>query len=307
MRVIFMGTPEFSVPCLEHLSEAHNVVAVFTQPDRPKGRGKQMAMPPVKKFALQKGIKVYQPLKIKTGEMTELIASLSPDVIIVIAYGQIISQEILDIPEYGCINVHASLLPVLRGASPINMAIVRGLNETGVTTMQMDKGLDTGDMLLKQVVEIDHEMTAGELHDRLMHLSADLLKNTLEQIDSIIPQKQDDSQASYAPILNKEMAQIDWTQSAQDIHNLIRGFNPWPVAFSSLGDKRLKIYRSSIENKESKEFKPGEILSLSSDGMIVQTGRGLLNLMEIQLPGKKRITSAAFAAGHKLPEGAFLE
>jgi methionyl-tRNA formyltransferase len=187
------------------------------------------------------------------------------------------------------------------------MAVVQGFTETGVSTMKMDRGLDTGDILLKQLLVIGPNMSAGELHEKLMHLSAEVLAETLDAIDLIIPEKQNGALATYAPIITKEMAHIDWTESSQEIHNLIRGFNPWPVAYTDLGDKRIKVYQSEVVDEVSTQFNPGHIVSLSSEGMIVQTGRGTINLLEIQLPGKKRISSAAFAVGHKLPDDAFLK
>jgi methionyl-tRNA formyltransferase len=295
-----MGTPDFSVPALESLIANHEIVGVFTQPDRPKGRGKKMMAPPVKVCAEKHQIPVYQPDRIKTQENVQLLQELSPDVIIVIAYGQIISQAILDIPKYGCINVHASLLPVLRGASPINTAIVSGHKETGVTTMKMDAGLDTGDMLLKKAIKIPPDMSAGELHDQLMEIGVEVLNETLESIETLKGECQDDAISTYAPILKKEMARIDWNLSAQEIHNLIRGFNPWPVAYTEIDGNRIKVYRSEILNEENPGHKPGTVIELSKKGLIVQTGTGLINLLEIQTPGSKRMLSSQYAAGHEI-------
>lgn len=305
MRIVFMGTPEFAVPSLKYLIENHEVVGVFTQPDRPKGRGKKMAPPPIKEFALKFDIPVYQPEKIKTKESMAILEQLAPEIIIVIAYGQIVNQEILDLPPLGCINVHASLLPKLRGASPINMAIVRGFEKTGVTTMKMDIGLDTGDMLLSKSVDIEPLMTAGELHDILMDLSADVLKETLDTLSDIIPVKQVDSESTYAPIINKGMASIDWNQPAVDIVNLIRGFNPWPVAYTEYSGERMKIFKAIAINERKSDL-PGTVIALDKEGLFVQTGDDLLEIIELQLPGSKRMLASQFMRGHSIPEGTVL-
>lgn len=305
MRIVFMGTPEFAVPSLKYLIENHEVVGVFTQPDRPKGRGKKMAPPPIKEFALKFDIPVYQPEKIKTKESMAILEQLAPEIIIVIAYGQIVNQQILDLPPLGCINVHASLLPKLRGASPINMAIVRGFEKTGVTTMKMDIGLDTGDMLLSKSVDIEPLMTAGELHDILMDLSADVLKETLDTLSDIIPVKQVDSESTYAPIINKGMASIDWNQPAVDIVNLIRGFNPWPVAYTEYSGERMKIFKAVAINERKSDL-PGTVIALDKEGLFVQTGDDLLEIIELQLPGSKRMLASQFMRGHSIPEGTVL-
>lgn len=307
MRVIFMGTPEFSVPALHWLAENHDVVSVFTQPDRQGGRGKKWLPPPVKTAAESLGIPVLQPDRIKTDENVRQIRALSPDIIIVIAYGQIISRDILDLPRYGCLNVHASLLPCLRGASPINMAIVRGLTETGVTIMQMDEGLDTGAMLWRRKVSIGEEMTAGELHDLLMQEGVEALKETFARIDELEAVPQDDDRSSYAPIIKREMAQIDWSQSARSIHDLVRGFNPWPVAYTVYRGERIKIYRTQrIEGADTQQA-PGTIIEKTKEGLIVQTGDGLLHLLEVQGPGSRRMATADYLRGHDMPEGTVLE
>lgn len=229
MKVVYMGTPDFAVPTLERLIEKHEVAAVLTQPDKPKGRGQKMQYTPVKEVAVKFNIPVYQPLNLKTDEeCISKLKDINPDVIIVVAYGQILSKEILDIPRYGCINVHASLLPELRGAAPINWSIIRGNNKTGITTMKMDVGLDTGDMLLKKEVEIKESETAGELHDKLMEIGAELLIETLQKIETgeISPEAQIHELSSYAPMLDKELGHIDWSLDAGSIHNLIRGVTP---------------------------------------------------------------------------------
>ena len=305
MRIVFMGTPEFAVPSLKYLIENHEVVGVFTQPDRPKGRGKKMAPPPIKEFAMKNDIPVYQPEKIKTKESMAILEQLAPEIIIVIAYGQIVNQQILNLPPHGCINVHASLLPKLRGASPINMAIVRGFQKTGVTTMKMDIGLDTGDILLSKSIDIKPMMIAGELHDVLMELSADVLKETLDTLDDIIPVKQIDSESTYAPIIDKAMASIDWNQPAVEIVNLIRGFNPWPVAYTELNDQRMKIFKAIIINERKSEL-PGTVIALDEEGLYIQTGDYLLEIIELQLPGSKRMQASQFMRGHSIPVGTVL-
>lgn len=299
MNVIFMGTPEFSVPTLKYLIEEHDVKAIFTQPDKPKGRGKKISFSHVKEYALNYDIKIYQPEKVKSEGIIDIIKKIKPDVIVVIAYGQILSKEILDIPKYGCINVHASLLPELRGASPINTAIVNGLKKTGITTMQMSLGLDTGDVLLQKSIEILENDNASDLHDKLMEMAPSVLDDTLKNIDSIIPVKQDDSKATYASIIKKEMAEIYWDMKAEDIYNLIRGYNPWPVAFSSYENKRIKIYESEIENFKTDKA-PGTVVDFSKEGLKIQTGDYVINILKLQLPNGKRLNISQFALGHKI-------
>ena len=244
MRIVFMGTPEFAVPCLRDLiANKHEIAAVVTQPDKAKGRGNKLALPPVKVLANESGIPVYQPVKIKTGEFTEILKSVAPEVIIVVAFGQLLSQEILDIPPHGCINVHASILPKYRGAAPINWCIINGDKTTGVTTMYMDKGLDTGDIILKREIQIGADENAGELHDRLSELGASALSETIELLISgkIERIPQNNEEATYAPIMTKELGRIDWSKDASDVRNLIRGTYPWPGAFSSYNGKIFKI------------------------------------------------------------------
>jgi len=299
MKVIFMGTPEFSVPTLEYLIKQHDVKAIFTQPDRQRGRGNRLSFSHVKEYALNYDIKIYQPEKIKSEEIIDIIKKINPDVIIVIAYGQILSKEILEIPKYGCINVHASLLPELRGASPINTAIVKGLKETGITTMQMSLGLDTGDILVKESTEILDSDNASDLHDKLMNMAPSILDYTLKNIDNIIPIKQDDSKATYAPIIKKEMAKIYWDMKAKDIHNLIRGYNPWPVAFTIYDNVAIKIYRSKVENFKTDKV-PGTVVGFNKEGLKVQTGDYVITILELQVPGKNRLNISQFALGHKI-------
>ena len=249
MRIIFMGTPEFAAPAIDSLLAAgHEIAAVFSQPDKPKGRGYSLAPPPVKVKAMEHNIPVYQPKSMRDGEALRIFNEIKPDVGVVIAYGKILPQEILDAPQYGCINVHASLLPKYRGAAPIQWSVIDGEPKTGVTTMQMDAGLDTGDMLLKSETAILPDETAGELHDRLSAMGAQLIVKTLDALakGELRPEKQDDSLTCYAKMLTKELCAVDWSRSAQEIHNQIRGLSPWPVATAVLEGKKLKLHRSAV-------------------------------------------------------------
>ena len=249
MKIIYMGTPDFAVEALEALaSSRHEVTAVFTQPDKPKGRGKAMQFTPVKEVALRENIPVYQPKKVRDPEVIQKIRELAPDVLVVVAFGQIIPQEILDIAPYGCINVHGSLLPKYRGAAPIQWAVIDGEKESGVTTMQMDAGLDTGDMLLKTVVPLDEKETGGSLFDKLSKAGADLLLKTLDALENgtVTPQKQGESPTAYAKMLTKDMGAIDWNRPAKELERLIRGLNPWPSAYTKLNGKTLKIWAADV-------------------------------------------------------------
>lgn len=312
MKVIFMGTPDFAVDTLEACIAHHDVVAVFTQPDKPKGRGNKLAPPPVKVVAESHNIPVHQPVKIRNGEWPEIIRQYRPDVIVVVAYGQILSQEILDIPLLGCINVHASLLPKYRGAAPINWAIVEGESRTGITTMMMNAGLDTGDMLLKHEVDISDEMDAQTLHDVLKIAGAELLIKTLEQLkaDTIKPEKQDDSKSCYAPMLNKSIAGVDWHMTSRDIRNRIRGFNPWPVAHTTLEGQTMKIYIAAIvqpDDVDGGHYSTGHVVKVDKTGIYVKTGDGYLRIDELQLGSGKRMATKAFLLGHEIPVGTRLE
>lgn len=308
MRVIYMGTPDFAVPCLQKIIEKeHEVVAVFTQPDKPKGRGNKMTMPPVKELALEHNIPVYQPNKIKTPEMVELIRDLEPQIIIVVAYGHLLSKEILDIPPFGCINVHASLLPKYRGAAPINWAIINGEEVTGNTTMYMDVGMDTGDIILKDSLTIGEDETTGELHDRLSIMGADLLLNTIDLIErgEVERQKQNDEEATYAPIMNKELGNIDWNKSALEIKNLIRGTNPWPSAFTTYQDKTMKIWKSRVE-KTDETYPAGKIIRVTKEEVFVGTGKDMLVIQELQFSGGKRLSVKDFLVGNHIDEDVIL-
>lgn len=304
MNVIFMGTPEFAVPTLKMLHQnGHNIQLVVTQPDKPSGRGKKLKKSEVKVAAEQLGLPVFQPDKIKKQENSDVLKQYNPDVIVVVAYGQILSKEILDLPKFGCINVHASLLPKLRGAAPLNWAIINGETKTGVTTMKMDVGLDTGDMLLKLEVEIDDHMNVGQLHDILMVKGAELLIETLEKIedDKIVPEKQDNSLSNYAPMFNNENRKINWNLSAKKIHDLIRGLSPWPTAYFIMDEKIVKVYESTYL-KEQTNYEPGYVIKADSDGIYVSAGEGVVILKEIQMPGKNKMKVDAYLRGNKFQE-----
>ena len=304
LKTIFMGTPDFAVPCLEVLQAKTEVLAVITQPDRPKGRGHNLQASPVKQKALEYNLPVLQPEKIKTEEFTAELERLQPDLIVVVAFGQILSQRILDIPPLGCVNVHASLLPRYRGAAPIHWSIINGEKETGVTTMLMDAGLDTGDMLLKDKVVITEEMTTEELHDQLMAMGGKLLAETIDGLanGTITPEKQDDSISNYAGMLNKETGHIDWSKSAVEIHNLIRGLNSWPVAWSMKDGKNYKFWRTKVENRNSDKA-PGTVVELRKNSFCIATGEGLLEVLEIQPPSKKRMSAGDLLRGHGVAVG----
>lgn len=308
MRVIFMGTPEFAVGTLEHLIEAkHEVIAVVTQPDKPKGRGKTMQFTPVKEKALEYNLPVYQPVKVRDEEFLEVVRELNPDVIVVVAFGQILPKALLDMPKYGCVNVHGSLLPKYRGAAPIEWAIIDGEKETGITTMLMDVGLDTGDMLLKATTEITSEDTGGSLRERMAEIGAKLLIETLVGLEegTITPEKQDDSQSNYAKMLTKTLGNMDFTKSACELERLIRGLNPWPSAYTKLDGKTLKVWVADVYH-ENKDVAPGTITGITKNTIEVQTGDGILALKEIQLEGKKRMTVDAFLRGYSVEVGTVL-
>lgn len=297
-NIVFMGTPEFAVPCLDILNQHYNVTAVYTQPDRPKGRGQKLAMSPVKEYALKHNLPVYQPEKIKTPECVAKLRELKPDLIIVVAFGQILSKEILDIPPLGCVNVHGSLLPRWRGAAPIHWSIISGDKQTGITTMYMDVGLDTGDMILKATTEITPDMTTAQLHDKLMVQGADLLLQTVQLIEEnkAPREKQDDNLSCYAKMLNNDNCRIDWTKSAQDIHNLVRGLNSWPAAYTTLNNKKFKIWQTRVTTGTGN---PGQIIKLTKQSIIVATGKGAIELLEIQPPNKAKMPASSYINGHK--------
>lgn len=301
MKIVFMGTPDFAVPSLKKIIDVFGVEAVFTQPDKPKGRGKKIAYSPIKEVALEHGIKVLQPIKLKDDtEAINYLKELKPDFIIVVAFGQILNKEVLDIPKFGCINLHASLLPMYRGAAPLNWAIIKGEKKSGNTTMLMDVGLDTGDMLLKDEVEITEEMTAGNLHDILMERGADLLIKTIDGLSNgtITPEKQTD-ETFYAKMLNKELALINWNNETKDIHNLIRGLNPWPIAYTNYENNYMKVFESKILN-ETTNKEPGTIVGVSKEGIKVATLDGVLLIKKIQFPNGKPLTVEQYINGHEI-------
>ena len=308
MRIIFMGTPDFSVGTLEALVEAgHDVCLVVTQPDKPKGRGKEMQFTPVKEAALKHGIPVFQPRRVREPECVEELRKYNADVCVVIAFGQILPKEILELTPYGCMNVHASLLPAYRGAAPIQWALISGEKVTGITTMQMDEGLDTGDMLLKVEVPITSEDTGETLHDKMAAAGAALAVETLEQMEkgTLTPEKQGETTTPYAKMLKKEMGNIDWSKPADEIERLVRGMNSWPSAYTKWDNKVMKIWKAAVEDKNT-EAAPGTIVKVTKDNFAVQTGNGLLVVKELQIPGKKRMNADAFLRGYQIAEGTVL-
>ena len=303
-RTVFMGTPDFALQTLQGLIGAGcNLVGVYTQPDRPKGRGKQLAAPPVKGLAQRNGIAVYQPARLRQPEVVAELQALAPDLIVVVAYGQILPKSVLDIPRYGCINVHASLLPKYRGAAPINKAIMDGETETGITTMYMDIGLDTGDMLVKKSLPIGPDETAGQLHDRLALLGRRTMEETLQLLctGKLQREPQDDAQASYAPMMKKEDGHIDWQRSAREIHNQVRGLDPWPGAYTSLNGELLKLAATSWEKGEGSL--PGCVVAADDRGVCIACGSGILLVRELQLAGRKRMGAGEFLRGRSLAVG----
>ncbi len=307
LRIVFMGTPEFAVPTLKMIIDrGEEVVAVVTQPDRPKGRGQLTQPPPVKELALKYNIPVLQPVKVRNPDVIEEIRSFSPDLIVVIAFGQILPKALLDIPCYGCINVHASLLPRYRGAAPINWCIINGETETGITTMMMDVGLDTGDMLLKKALLIHPDEDASSLHDRLSLLGAETMAATLDAVESktVTPEKQDDTLTCYAPMLKKELGEINWGLKPVTIRNLVRGVTPWPGAYTWLDGKVLKIFKTRTAEAAGE---PGTVISADKKGLEIACNGGSLVITELQLEGKKRLSAQEFLSGYKILPGKRLE
>lgn len=310
MRIVFMGTPDFAVGSLQALCESgkHEIVGVVTQPDRPKGRGNKMLMTPVKEYALAQGYTVYQPQKVKTEEFVQVLRTLQPELIVVAAFGQFLSKEILELPKYGCINVHASLLPKYRGAAPIQYAIIKGEKESGVTIMQMDIGMDTGAMLSKVVVPIGENTTMGELHDALRAEGAKLLLTTIDDIAEGKAEavSQNDAEATYATLLDRSMEHIDWSKSAQEVHNLIRGFNPAPSTFTKLPNgKSLKIWGSRLTDKVS-EATAGTVIETAKRSFFVACGEGVVEITEVQPESKKRMPAQVFLNGRGVQVGEVL-
>lgn len=319
MRIVFMGTPDFSVPALKALVEAgHQVIAVVTQPDKPKGRGKEVQMTPVKIQAMEYGIPVYQPAKVREASFVEVLQGLEADVYVVIAFGQILPKAVLELPKYGCINIHASLLPKFRGAAPIQWCVIDGERETGITTMMMDVGLDTGDMLEKAVIPIEEKETGGSLHDKLSMAGGDLILSTLKKLEegTLVRTPQTDEGTCYAKMLTKSLGDIDWNQGAVSIERLIRGLNPWPSAYTMWNGKTIKIWAADvIAGREAADFlsesgvsaetgtAPGTVVCSDKRGLVVSTGGGLLSIRELQMEGKKRMDTPAFLRGYPIPAG----
>lgn len=319
MRIVFMGTPDFSVPALKALVEAgHQVIAVVTQPDKPKGRGKEVQMTPVKIQAMEYGIPVYQPAKVREASFVEVLKGLEADAYVVIAFGQILPKAVLELPKYGCINIHASLLPKYRGAAPIQWCVIDGERETGITTMMMDVGLDTGDMLEKAVIPIEEKETGGSLHDKLSMAGGDLILSTLKKLEegTLVRTPQTDEGTCYAKMLTKSLGDIDWNQGAVSIERLIRGLNPWPSAYTMWNGKTIKIWAADvIAGREAADFlsesgvpaetgtAPGTVVCSDKRGLVVSTGGGLLSIRELQMEGKKRMDTPAFLRGYPIPAG----
>ncbi len=299
-----MGTPEFAVPCLQKLIDCgHEVTGVFTQPDKPQGRKMILTQPPVKELALANGIPVYQPVKMRDGTALEMMKEANPELAIVVAYGKILPKEILELPKYGCINIHASLLPKLRGAGPIQWSVINGFEKTGVTSMQMDEGLDTGDMLISREIEIGENDTAGDMHDKLSVLGAEVLEETINALiaGELKPEKQNHDEFTYAPMLSKELSPIDWNAPAREVHNKIRGLSPWPSATAVLGGKKVKIHKSILAADAGKSA--GEVIE-NGKRLVVSCGDGkCIEIINLQAEGKKAMSAADFMRGNAVNIG----
>ena len=311
MKIVYMGTPDFAVPPLEALVRSgYEVAAVVTQPDKPKGRGKTLMPTPVKEEAMKHDIPVYQPLKVRDPEFVEILENIAPDIIVVAAFGQIIPKKILDMPKYGCINIHASLLPKYRGAAPIQQAVIDGEKESGVTIMRMATGLDTGDMISKVVVPIEAEETGGSLFDKLAQAGAELLTETLPSIENgtaVYEKQPEESPTPYAAMIDKKMGLMDFSKSAEELERLVRGLNPWPSAYTFLNGKTLKVWKSTVEKTaNSGETAPGTVTAVDKAGIHVACGEDTLVLCEVQLEGKKRMETDAFLRGYQVDTGTVL-
>ena len=308
LRVVYMGTPDFAVPCLERIiADGHQVETVVTQPDRPRGRGQKVTFSPVKTAALAHGLTVLQPQTIKDPEFMASLSQIAPDLLIVVAFGQFLPQTLLQLPPLGCINVHASLLPAYRGAAPIHWAIMNGEAVSGVTTMYMDVGMDTGDMILKSELVIGENETTGVLHDRLSLIGAQLLSDTMALIASgAAPRRpQDHSIATYAPLLKRDHEKVDWTQQAKRIHDQIRGLNPWPGAYAEQNDKLVKIWGSHVVDPNAICAEPGKITAITADAIIVACGRGMIGITEVQPANKRRMAVNEFVRGYNIAVGEY--
>ncbi len=308
MRIVFMGTPEIAVPSLERLiSDGHDVCAVVTQPDRPKGRGKKLAFSPVKEAAMRHELEILQPEKASQPDFLDRLRELNPDLIVVIAFGQILRKEVLDLPKYGCVNVHVSLLPKYRGAAPINWAIINGEEKTGVTTMFMDEGLDTGDIIKTREFSLDDEINAGQLHDIMMEEGADVLSQTVKAIEDGTAERirQNDYESTYAPMMDRNLGHIDFKKSAVSIHNLVRGTVPWPGAWCESPYGKIKIWKTRIGQGQT-DREPGTIVSVGKQGIEVACGMGMLLIEEIQMPNKKRMYVSEYIKGNTIEIGKVL-
>ena len=310
MKIVYMGTPDFAVPPLAALVKAgYEVTAVITQPDKPKGRGKTLLPTPVKEEAMKHEITVYQPQKVRDPEFVEVLRNLAPDMIVVAAFGQIIPKEILDMPKYGCINIHASLLPKYRGAAPIQQAVIDGEKESGVTIMKMGMGLDTGDMISQAVVTLSEDETGGSLFDRLAETGASLLIQTIPSIENgtaTYTKQPEESPTPYAAMITKKMGLLDFSRNAEVLERLVRGMNPWPSAYTYLNNKTLKVWKAVVEDAESGKVAPGTIVGVDKKGIHVACGEKILVLQEVQLEGKKRMETDAFLRGYQVTEGTIL-
>ncbi|MFT3927229.1 MAG: methionyl-tRNA formyltransferase [Myxococcales bacterium] len=305
-RAAFMGTPDFAVPCLEALLDVADVPLVVTQPDKAQGRGLELAPPPVKLLAQSRGIPVFQPLKARDGALRDRLRELDLDFALVVAYGKILPQDVLDAPRLGCLNVHGSLLPRWRGAAPIQWSVVSGDRETGVCLMQMDAGMDTGPVLLREVVAIAPSETGGELFERLSKLSGELVRNSIPRFmaGELLPEAQSTEGVTHARMIEKSDGALDFSHSAQAVHDRARGFYPWPGAYTALAGKRIKIHRTEVARSEGSPAEPGTVLVADASGIEVACAQGTVRLLELQPEGKKRMAAAAFLAGHPIPKGA---
>ncbi len=325
MNIVFMGTPDFAQKSLKKIVEAgHNILAVVTNPDKPKGRGGKLAFSEVKEYALTQGLEIYQPLKVrKNEEFINKIKALKPDVIVVVAYGKILPKELLNIPKFGSINVHGSLLPKLRGAAPIQWSVLNGDKITGITTMFMDEGMDTGDMILQEALEIGENENVGEVWDRMGDLGADLLEKTisnLEQVKTKLPNPKDldevkklmgarkqEGEYTLAPMLDKEMSKIDWNKTSQEIHNLVRGLNPIMGTYTFFGEKKIKIWKTELIKEDSRKGKPGEVLAADKKELVIATGNGNIKILELQGENAKKMDYRSFLNGILIPVGTILK
>ena len=303
MKIIFMGTPDFAAASLEALIDSrHEIQAVVTQPDKPKGRKGELTPSPVKVVAEEKGIKVYQPLKVRDEEFVKTLRAYNPDVIVVVAFGQIIPLSILQMPKFGCVNIHGSLLPKYRGAAPIQWAVLDGEKETGITTILMDEGIDTGDILLKKTIQIDTDETSGSLFDKLMALGAETILETLDELEkgNLTPTKQGESPTAYAKMLTKAMGLIDFTKSAKELDCFVRGMDPWPSAYTLLSGKTLKLWKVRVVEGGGKA---GSVIEIGKESFTVACGEGAIEVLEVQLEGKKRMSAGDFLKGSTLNKG----